>query len=91
MNRDDINYWMSPKFDHVPPTDEELDYGRPIEKSQMARILGSEIKVILIREGQIPVGVESRIDQLVRMVKDEEKTALDHFIDDVEESGEVPE
>jgi hypothetical protein len=77
MNRDDINYWMSPKFDHVPPTDEELDYGAPLTKQQLARILGTEIKVILIREGPIPVGVENRINQLVRMVKDDEPEAND--------------
>lgn len=81
MTRDDINYWLSPKFDHVPPTDEELDYGRPISKSQLARSIGLEIKQILIREGSIPAAAEMRINQLARMVKDEEPEADDEEAD----------
>ncbi len=90
MNRHDINYWTSKKFDHVQPTDEELDYGRPIEKSQMARLLANEIKV-MVERGFPLTSISHKVDQLARMVKDEEKTSLDHFIDDVEASGEVPE
>lgn len=81
MNRDDVNYWLSPKFDHVPPTDEELNYGRPITKSQLARSIGLEIKQILIREGSIPAAAEMRITQLARMVKDDEPEADDEEAD----------
>lgn len=70
MNRQDINYWLSPKFDHTPPTDEELTQGRLISKPQHARIIADQIRSMVASNFPL-ANIVAKLDHLVSMVKDE--------------------
>lgn len=71
MTRDDINYWLSRRFDPAPPTDEELTAGRRITKSQLARSLANDIKT-MVQRGSSTESIAYKVDHLARLVKDDE-------------------
>jgi len=70
MTRDDINYWLSPRFNHAPPSDEELTRGRPISKRMLAVLLANDIKK-MVERGFALEQVGAKVDQLARMVRDD--------------------
>jgi hypothetical protein len=70
MNRKDINYWMSHRFDPSPPTDEEMTRGHPITKPQLARLIADDIKT-MVERGFTADRIALKVDQLAGMVKDD--------------------
>lgn len=71
MKQSDVRYWMSPRFDPAPPTDGELTSGHLISKSQLARLLAGDIKM-MVERGSTKESIAFKLDQLALMVKDDE-------------------